>query len=64
MKLILEKSDRIYLYIEQEGHHEIVEPDRARTLNKCGPEVLKNTCDLTFLPDNTYIVFDIKLPER
>lgn len=56
MKLIIENSDRVYVYQESEAHHRKAEKLR-HNLERLDPDVLKDDCDLSHFP-NSYMVID------
>lgn len=59
MKLVIEKMDyRLYAYVCSEQHFKRTEKefDKAKKLPQT---VLDKECDLGFLPNNSYIVFNI-----
>lgn len=61
MRLIIEKShNRAYAYREDESVFQRMEKDRCQTLDKLRVDRLDKECDLTDLPNNTYIVLQLK----
>lgn len=61
MKLIIEKTEgSYYAYIEDQHQHDTVEPGRSADNVRMKQSWLSESCNLADLPDNSYIVFDIK----
>lgn len=65
MKLIIEKHRKralvdpaIYAYIVGEEHFKNTEKDRKK-LKKISKNELHEECDLRFLPDDSYMVFEL-----
>jgi hypothetical protein len=60
MKLIIEKTDgQYYAYVEDQHHHDTVEPGRSAENVRMKQSWLDESCDLADMPDNSYIVFNI-----
>lgn len=63
MRLIIEKvSGRIFVYFEDEEHYQNVKNNRGTTEIDVqeAERILDNECDMSFFPDNTHFVVDIK----
>lgn len=60
MKLIIEKSDRIYIYREDKDHFKHAEKCREDRGLKKIDFIFDEECDTNYMPDNTYIVLKIK----
>lgn len=59
MYVIVEKSrGRLYAYREDAAHFRAAEKER-QDLKKLPPKVLDAECDLSDLPNNSYIVFKL-----
>ncbi len=59
MYLIIEKSDRLYASFETNEHFKQANKYRGN-LTRIEPTVLDEECDLTQLPNWSYIVIDVK----
>lgn len=63
MYLIIEKSEgRLYAYCEDAAQFKKMAMVYRNGLEKLSPSVLEDECDLSDLPDNSYIQFELKLP--
>jgi hypothetical protein len=65
MHLIIEKSEgRLYAYCEDAAQFKEMATVYRNSLDKLSPLVLEDECDLSDLPDNSYIAFELKLPPK
>jgi hypothetical protein len=59
VKLIIQKTDRVYASIESNKHFKEAEKHR-QNLRRLDPKVLDDECDLSYYGDNFYIVIPVK----
>lgn len=59
MKLVIVKENKeIFACIEDENHFNLVKKDREN-LTELPPNLLNSECNLKFLPDNSFMVFNL-----
>lgn len=60
--IVIERSDRMYAYVEEGEHHAIAELSRVKDgMKRVACEVLDHECDLQeCLKNNSYIVVELK----
>lgn len=60
MHLVIEKNDgRLYAYREDATQFKAMEKTYRNSLQKLQPQTLDDECDLSDMPNNSYIVFNV-----
>ena len=65
MYIVIEKSEkRLYAYCEDAAQFKTMEKTYRSSMQKLSPQALEDECDLSDLPNNAYIPFELKTPPK
>lgn len=65
MYIVIEKSEkRLYAYCEDAVQFKAMEKTYRNSMQKLTPQTLEDECDLSDMPNNAYIPFELKTPPK